>query len=95
MTKERLFFLGNKLTTLQSGDIAVVNIETNTVSLTRGCEIIYISSLPNEKDHKIYIGKLRGRQPAIIVREITGFNVSEETTSGASVIFKLTSKYTE
>ncbi len=95
MVKERSFFFGSKSTTLQSGDIAIVNPKTGTISLTRGCEIIYISSSPNEKDHKIYIGTLRGRRPAMIVREITGFNVSEETNGGNSFLFKLTSKYTE
>ncbi len=95
MKKKYSFFLRNKLTVLQSNDIAIVDIEIGTISITRGCEIIYISVSPNEKDHKIYIGALRGRRPAMIVREITGFNVSEETNGGNSFLFKLTSKYTE
>ncbi len=95
MIKERLFFLDNKPTTLQSGDIVIVDTEAGTISLSRGCEIIYVSSLLNEKDHKIFIGALQGKRPAVIVREVTGFNASEETNGGASAIFKLTTKYTE
>jgi len=95
MVKKRTFFFRNKQTTLQSGDTAIVDTNTGTISLTRGCEIIYVSSLLNEKDHKIYIEKLQSKRPATVVREITGFNVLEETNGGNSIILRLTSKCIE
>jgi len=87
MAGKTLLFKGRN-TTLSIGDFVQINMDTNTASFLRGCETIYIN-LGAGFDSKIYIGPQSRDNLIKVIKEMTGFNVSEERNGDDLIIFKI------